>query len=179
MNNQVPIRVVTKICEKPRIWKSKLPNIKEWNLGRELLKTIQSSLMNVSGQNIRTVYNQLQHYCWNLENHWAKRGQFNINEKSLGKKDHVSTSKIFHVCACMPRHCYITISYLVSALASLGYYSNCISNITSICSLFSCWVITTQYEFVPCKLLWVCAHYYSLLKWYYYLCTINELGPLM
>ena len=37
-----------------------LPNIKECKLCRELLKTIQSSLMNVSGQNIRTVYNQLQ-----------------------------------------------------------------------------------------------------------------------
>ena len=60
-----------------------LPNIKECKLCRELLKTIQSSLMNVSGQNIRTVYNQLQPVAETLKGIQQKKL---IYTKNLRKK---------------------------------------------------------------------------------------------
>ena len=66
------------------------------------------------------------------------------------------------------------ICYLMSALASLGYYSSCIPNITCICSLYSCWLIITQYEFVLtitlCINVILCTHLY--------LCTITAVFDL-
>ena len=77
-----------------------LPNIKEWNLCRELLKTIQSSLMNVCGQNIRTIYNQLQQVAETLKRIEPKEDNLPLlkthKRKILGKKDQVKTSKSFH-----------------------------------------------------------------------------------
>ena len=54
--------------------------------------------MNVFGQNIRTVYNQLQEVAETLKSIEPKEDNYlkPHKRKILEKKDHVSTSKIFH-----------------------------------------------------------------------------------